>query len=100
MTEARLYQALGAGAAALIGVGTVVFHWLEDWGWIDSFYFSVVAATTVGFGDFAPETDAGKLVAVGYIVVGISLIATYLDARFKRAAARRAERRDRGASSD
>ena len=62
-----------------------MFRWLEDdWSWVDSFYFSVVAVTTVGFGDFAPTTDASKLFAVFYILVGISIIATFLDARLKR----------------
>jgi voltage-gated potassium channel len=94
-TQVQLYRSLAAATLALIGLGTVVFHWLEGWGWIDSFYFSVVAVTTVGFGDFAPQTDAGKLFTVLYIVVGISLIATFLDARFKKAASRIAARDDR-----
>jgi hypothetical protein len=37
----------------------------------------------------------GKLFTVLYIVVGISLIATFLDARFKKAASRIAARDDR-----
>jgi len=56
----------------------------DDWSWVDSFYFSVVAVTTVGFGDFAPTTDGSKLFAVVYILVGISIVATFLDARLKR----------------
>jgi len=81
----RHYTALGAAAAALVALGTVVFHWLEDdWSWVDSFYFSVVAVTTVGFGDFTPTTDASKLFAVLYILVGISIVATALNGRLRR----------------
>ena len=81
----KRYKTLAGAAVSLIALGTVVFRWLEDdWSWIDSFYFSVVAVTTVGFGDFAPTTDASKLFAVFYILSGISIIATFLDARFKR----------------
>ena len=82
------YGRLAAAAAGLIATGTVVYHWLEDWRWVDSFYFSVVAVTTVGLGDISPTSDGAKLFTVAYIVVGVGLIASYLDARFKRAATR------------
>ena len=89
LDQAELYRRLALAAVLLVVVGTVGFRWLEDdWSWVDSFYFSVVAVTTVGFGDFAPTTDASKLFAVFYIVTGISIIATFLDARFKRHAQR------------
>ncbi len=50
---------------------------------MDSFYFSVVAVTTVGFGDLSCTTDAAKLFTVVFIVVGISIFGTLLDARLK-----------------
>jgi hypothetical protein len=93
--ESQLYSLLATAAVALIATGTVVYHWLEDWSWVDSFYFSVVAVTTVGFGDLSPTSDGAKLFTVAYIVIGISLIASYLEARFKRAASRRAARSHR-----
>ena len=71
----------------------MVFSLLEDWSIVDSFYFSVVTATTVGFGDLTPDTDAAKLFTVLYIVVGISIIGTFLDARLKRHSRRRAASR-------
>jgi voltage-gated potassium channel len=40
----------------------------------DAFYFTVVALTTVGFGDITPVTDAGKLVTILMILSGIVLI--------------------------
>jgi hypothetical protein len=36
-TQVQLYRSLAAATLALIGLGTVVFRWLEGWGWIDSF---------------------------------------------------------------
>ncbi|MGI9643031.1 MAG: potassium channel family protein [Acidimicrobiia bacterium] len=92
LDQQRTYQWLAASAMVLVGCGTVVFRLLEDWSWVDAFYFSVVAATTVGFGDLSPTRDASKLFSIVYIVVGISIIAAYLDARFKKHAGRRVRR--------
>jgi voltage-gated potassium channel len=40
----------------------------------DAFYFTVVALTTVGFGDIIPLSDAGRWVTVLMILSGIILI--------------------------
>jgi len=40
----------------------------------DAFYYTVVALTTVGFGDITPVTTAGRLVTVGSILTGIVVI--------------------------
>ena len=40
----------------------------------DAFYFTVVALTTVGFGDIIPQSEAGKWVTVLMIISGIILI--------------------------
>jgi hypothetical protein len=82
--ESYLYKILLTAAVGLLGVGTVVYRILEDWSWVDSFYFSTVAVTTVGFGDLTPSTDASKLFTVAYILSGISIIATFLHARMQR----------------
>jgi hypothetical protein len=56
-----------------IAIGTLVFHRLESWNWIQSFYFSVVTITTVGYGDFAPTNDQSRLFTAIYILVGVSV---------------------------
>lgn len=93
--QRTLYVRLILSAVALLALGTVVFRWLEDWSWVDAFYFSAVAVTTVGFGDLSPSTDGAKLFTVLYILLGISIIATALDARMKRHAQRRVQRKQR-----
>lgn len=60
-----------------IALGTVAYIWLEGWSVIDALYFSVVALATVGFGDFVPTTDAGKLFTVAYILFGIGILAAF-----------------------
>ena len=61
-------------------LGTVVYHYAEDWRWIDSLYFSMITLTTVGYGDFHPQTDLGKLFTIFYIIVGVGIILSFVDA--------------------
>ena len=94
---------IGTMTAATFGLGTVVYHILEDWSWVDSFYFSAVALTTVGFGDITPTSDASKLFTVFYIFAGVSLIGLVLNEFLKRLAARAGQRvveKDADADSD
>jgi voltage-gated potassium channel len=56
-----------------IGIGTVLFHRLESWTWIQSFYFPVVTISTVGYGDLVPTSDGSRLFTAIYILVGVSI---------------------------
>lgn len=56
-----------------IAIGTFIFHRLEDWTRIQSFYFSVVTITTVGYGDLTPSSEASRLFTAIYILVGVSI---------------------------
>ena len=62
----------------VIGSGTFFYHFVEGMGWIDAFYFCVITLTTVGYGDFAPQTPIGKLFTVVYIFVGLGLLAAFI----------------------
>lgn len=63
-----------------ISVGTVFYHFVEKWRYIDSLYFTVSTLTTVGLGDFRPETDLGKLFTIVYSLIGIGIVLGYIDA--------------------
>jgi len=89
-------QILSGIIAAVLGIGTVVYHYLEDWGWFDSLYFSVITLTTVGYGDLAPSTTASKLFTMVYLGIGISLLGAIFNEMMKRRQRnRRARRADR-----
>lgn len=90
--DRRSGRLLGGLALLVLLLGTVVYHLLEDWSWVDSLYFCTVAVATVGFGDFVPSTDTSKLFTVVYISSGIAIFSLFIDSRLKRHARRAAER--------
>lgn len=57
----------------LVIIGTLCFHFIEDWDLFHSFYFTTVTMATVGYGDMAPITYAGKVVAIFYGFMGAPL---------------------------
>lgn len=72
------YRHLAIAALSTLGSGTLVFHLVEGWDWLDSLYFCVVALTTVGFGDYSPQTHIGKLFAIFYILGGVGILVTFV----------------------
>ena len=65
--------------AALLATGTVVYTLVERWSLLDSLYFSVMTLTTVGYGDFAPHTVAGKVFTMVYVLAGIAVILAFAE---------------------
>jgi len=58
--------------AANIVVGTVGFMYFEGLSPFESFYFTVVTITTVGYGDITPITEMGRLLAGVLIITGVA----------------------------
>lgn len=63
---------------SLLVAGTVFYHGVEKWSWLDSLYFSVVTLTTVGYGDLSPQTVAGKIFTMVYLVGGLGVLAAFI----------------------
>lgn len=72
------FQVLGLLTIIILIVGTFFYSWVEHWRILDAFYFSVVTLATVGFGDFTPKTDIGKIFTVGYIFVGVGTLVSFI----------------------
>lgn len=59
---------LAAVIAANVAASSVTVGWLEGWQAADSAWWSVVTGTTTGYGDLAPDTSLGRLVAAWLMV--------------------------------
>jgi voltage-gated potassium channel Kch len=66
-------QALFVFVFLIAIVQAAVFTVLEDWAFLDGFYFAIVTMATVGYGDFAPTTPTGKLAAIVFMLGGIGV---------------------------
>lgn len=59
----------------VIASGATFYHYVEGWEWLDSFYFTVITLTTIGYGDFTPKTDVGKLFTMVYVfILGLGIL--------------------------
>jgi voltage-gated potassium channel Kch len=58
----------------ILVVGMLFYSKVEHWRLLDALYFSAITLTTVGYGDFAPQTDLGKLFTILYLLVGIGIL--------------------------
>lgn len=103
----ELSQSQLAAAAAIIGAqvyGTVGTYALrEQFGnvstLVDAFYYTIVTASTVGYGDATPQTQQAKLFGMSVLVVGTvsfaialgTLFGPAIEARFQKALGRMTE---------
>lgn len=55
-------------------VGTLGFHLIEGWGYVDSFYMTVITISTVGYGEVHPLSSMGRLFASSIIIVTLGTV--------------------------
>ena len=60
-------------------MGMFAYHYLEGWSYVDSLYFSIITLTTIGYGDFSPQTTQGKLFTIFYIILGVGMILSFIN---------------------
>lgn len=85
---------------ALVALGTVFYQAVENLRWVDALYFTVITLTTIGYGDFAPETDAGKLFTVAYSLIGLAAIGGFITLIATHQREQRSERADERTTSN
>jgi voltage-gated potassium channel len=91
-----LVTILGGGAAfAAIEKTDAHGHHISAW---DGVWWAITTVTTVGYGDFAPQTTGGRLIAMVVMVIGIGFVAILTAAAAERFIRTREEAaRDRAA---
>jgi voltage-gated potassium channel len=63
------------GIALVLVFGTIGYRWVEDWGWLDSFYMTVITVSTVGITEVHPLSNTGRLFTTILIFVGVGVMA-------------------------
>ena len=58
----------------LLSAGTIIYSNTEGWRYLDSLYFTAITVTTIGYGDFVPQTGLGKMFTVFFVFLGISMV--------------------------
>ena len=65
---------LATFASIILVIGTIFYHSIESWSWIDSAYFSFITLLTIGYGDLYPTTSISKIFTIIFSFVGVGLI--------------------------
>ena len=47
---------------------------IEQWSYLDFFYFSAITQTTVGYGDILPNRSIVRMFVVGQVLTGLVLL--------------------------
>jgi len=89
------YYTLAALVLVLVA-GAWVFTYTEDWHYMDSLYMCITTMLTVGYGDFSPASQSGKVVGIfviilSYVLFG-KLLSDVMDTSMKKRQAKMAQK--------
>ena len=72
-SERRTLRTVACGFISLILIGTVGYHQIEGWSFVDSLYMTVITMTTVGFGEIHELSGTGRLFTIAFILLGVGV---------------------------
>jgi voltage-gated potassium channel len=59
--------------AATIIFGTVGYHVIERWPWLDGLYMTVITLATIGYGETHPLSTTGRVFTIILIIIGVTV---------------------------
>ncbi len=68
----RIKLSMGVMGAAIV-IYSLIMMDIEGLRPLDALYFSIVTISTVGYGDYVPKTELGKLITAMYILFGVGI---------------------------
>ena len=71
MADTKKFRYAFLFIALIFVLGTAGFHAIEGWDFLDALYATVTTISTVGYGDFYPQTAGGKVFAIFLIFFGV-----------------------------
>ena len=74
MRALRHLRMIAVALLALVCVGTLGFHFIERWSWLDSIYMVVTTLTTVGYREIHDLSSTGRIFNIALIITGVSLL--------------------------
>jgi voltage-gated potassium channel len=63
------------GILLVLIFGTIGYRFIENWGWLDAFYMTVITVSTVGITEVHPLSDVGRLFTSLLIFGGVGVMA-------------------------
>ena len=51
---------------------------IEEWAFVDTMYYAVSTLTTIGFGDFSPQSKTGRTFAIFYLPFGVTIVSNVI----------------------
>ncbi|TAE70716.1 MAG: potassium channel protein [Bacteroidetes bacterium] len=72
----RLFWAIGLFSFSLF-FGTIMFHTIEKWTWLEAFYMTVITIGTVGFQEVHPLSNEGRIFTSFFIIVNFAIFAFF-----------------------
>lgn len=62
-----------------VAIGACYLSHTENWGFVESYYFTLISLLTIGFGDLVPQNDKYLILTLLYIFAGLVLSTTCMD---------------------